>query len=177
MSSDAAATSWRSERRMLPKLPSVLLMLLALACGDDALAAGSMSPAAQVRLFASRRSLLYAGWTLAEWAGIAERMETGPTGTNPPPETRLWRQANRQRQTGDFSSARATLHAILGLPSIGTPAVLAAWRALRDLGEQPDPSFAHEILGVVVEFADDEERATISIVVAAYAHEAPQLVA
>jgi hypothetical protein len=58
---------------MLPKLPSVLLMLLALACGDDALAAGSNSPAARVRLFASRRSLLYAELTLAEWAGIAER--------------------------------------------------------------------------------------------------------
>jgi len=165
------------ETPMLPKLSSILLTLLALACGDDALAAGLLPPAARVQLFASRRSLLYAELTLAEWAGIAERMETGPTGTNPPPANRLWREAHRQRQTGDLSSARATLHAILGLPSIDTPAVLVAWRALRDLGEQPDPSVAREILGVVVELADDEERATISIVVATYAHEAPQLVA
>jgi hypothetical protein len=173
----AAATSERLRDSTQSKLALVLLTLFALGCGAYALAAGPIPLSARAHLFASRRNLLYGELTMADWVAITDRMEHEPGATAPSPESQCWKQANRQRQAGDLSSARATLHAIIGLPAIETPAVLIAWRALRNLGELPDPSVAREILGVVVEFAEDEESATIPIVVAAYAREAPQLVA
>src|ERR1039458_1959486 len=52
---------------------------------------------------------------------------------------------------GKKEEAISCLRSVLSLPKLETRAQLWVWSGLRELGEQPDPKSAWEILGVVVE--------------------------
>lgn len=52
---------------------------------------------------------------------------------------------------GKNAEAIATLRGVLDMPAVETRTQLWAWSSLRELGEMPEPKFAFEILGVVLE--------------------------
>jgi hypothetical protein len=60
-------------------------------------------------------------------------------------------EAAKLADEGKKEDARLRLHGILALPNLETRIQLWVWSALRELGEQPDPKLAGEILGVVIE--------------------------
>jgi hypothetical protein len=61
-------------------------------------------------------------------------------------------EAAKLAAEGNKKEAISRLHGILGLPDLETRVQLWVWSALRELGEQPDPKSAGEVLGVVIEF-------------------------
>jgi hypothetical protein len=53
--------------------------------------------------------------------------------------------------TGKKPEAIAVLRGVLDLQQLETRTILWVWSALRELGEKPDPRFAFEVLGVILE--------------------------
>jgi hypothetical protein len=59
--------------------------------------------------------------------------------------------AQRLVEVGKLQEAIECLRGVLDSPTLETRMQLWVWSALRELGENPDPKFAYEVLGVVVE--------------------------
>jgi len=59
--------------------------------------------------------------------------------------------ASKLVEVGKKEEAISRLRSVLDLPQIETRIQLWAWSALRELGEEPDPKFAFEVLGVIIE--------------------------
>jgi hypothetical protein len=59
--------------------------------------------------------------------------------------------AQRLVEEGKLHEAIVCLRVVLDSPTLETRLQLCVWSALRELGEKPDPKFAHEVLGAVVE--------------------------
>jgi hypothetical protein len=59
--------------------------------------------------------------------------------------------AHKLAVAGKRTEAVALLRGVLELPSLETRTLLWVWSGLRELGEQPEPKFAFEVLGVVLE--------------------------
>jgi hypothetical protein len=53
--------------------------------------------------------------------------------------------------SGKKTEAIAALRSVLSAPQLETRRLLWVWSGLRELGELPDPKFAFEVLGVVLE--------------------------
>ena len=62
-----------------------------------------------------------------------------------------FQRARDLRDTGDTDGARAVMRKALEMPEVETRVRLQAWHTLRELGEEPPPQHAKEVLGVVVE--------------------------
>ena len=133
-------------------------------------------------MYSSLRDFVYADhsidWTIAlildneSWLRKKEK-ESGQAPA-PDPEASLWKEAYRLQQAGDREGARVRLRALLSLPGIESRSTLNAWRALRDLGEQPEPRVAHQVLGVVFEIVDDEGPSPFLATAAAFARGSPR---
>jgi hypothetical protein len=54
-------------------------------------------------------------------------------------------------ESGKKEDAITRLRGVLDLPQLETRVQLWVWSALRELGERPDPKFAFEVLGVIIE--------------------------
>ncbi len=59
--------------------------------------------------------------------------------------------ASKLVEAGKKEEAIARLRGVLDLPQLETRIQLWVWSALRELGEKPDPKFALEVLGVIIE--------------------------
>jgi len=59
--------------------------------------------------------------------------------------------ASKLVEAGKKGEAVARLRRVLDLPQLETRIQLWVWSALRELGEKPDPKFALEVLGVIIE--------------------------
>jgi len=59
--------------------------------------------------------------------------------------------AHKLLAAGKKETAIAVLRGVLEMPSLETRTLLWVWSGLRELGEKPDPKFAFEVLGVVLE--------------------------
>src|SRR6202050_1881199 len=59
--------------------------------------------------------------------------------------------AQRLVEDGKLREAIACLRRAMDSPTLETRTLLWVWSALRELGEKPDPKFAYEVLGVIVE--------------------------
>src|SRR6266699_4530093 len=59
--------------------------------------------------------------------------------------------ASKLVEAGKKEEAIARLRGVLDLPQLETRIQLWVWSALRELGEKPDPKFAFEVLGVIIE--------------------------
>ena len=60
-------------------------------------------------------------------------------------------EASALVEAGKKAEAVARLRSVLELPQLETRLQLWVWSALRELGEKPDPKFAFEVLGVIIE--------------------------
>jgi len=60
--------------------------------------------------------------------------------------------ASRLVDAGKKAEAIALLRSILDTPKLETRIQLWVWSALRELGQSPDPKFAYEVLGAIIEF-------------------------
>jgi hypothetical protein len=103
-----------------------------------------------------------------------KKPEGGQAPASPDRETALWKEAYRLQQAGDREGARAGLHAILSLPDLESRSALNAWRALRDLGEKPEPQVARQVLGVVFEIVDNQGPKPFLATAAAFARGSPR---
>jgi hypothetical protein len=54
-------------------------------------------------------------------------------------------------EAGKREDAIAGLRRVLDMPELETRIVLWTWSALRELGERPDPKFAFQVIGTVIE--------------------------
>jgi hypothetical protein len=61
-------------------------------------------------------------------------------------------EASKLVDAGKKEEAVATLRRILDTPNLEIRIQLWVWSALRELGQTPDPKFANEVLGAVIEF-------------------------
>lgn len=90
------------------------------------------------------RQMLFASQSLEEMAArIRTDGQQGPVAA--------LAQAASLARNGQHDAARALLHTLVADSTLETRAILWAWRGLRDLGEAPAPSIAHEVLGIVLE--------------------------
>lgn len=62
-----------------------------------------------------------------------------------------FQRARDMRDTGDLKAAKEAIRKILQMPDVETRICLQAWHTLRELGEEPPPGEAKDVLGVVVE--------------------------
>jgi hypothetical protein len=60
--------------------------------------------------------------------------------------------ASKLVDAGKKDEAIALLRSILDTPKLETRIQLWVWSALRELGQAPDPKFAYEVLGAIIEF-------------------------
>jgi len=60
-------------------------------------------------------------------------------------------EAEKARTSGESAKAIASLQAVLAMPNLDSRMYLEAWQALRNLGVNPPPDQAKDLLGVVVE--------------------------
>jgi hypothetical protein len=90
------------------------------------------------------RQMLFASQSLAEQV---KRMRLN----GPPNPLQSAADAYNLLITGRKSEAIAVLRGVLDAPQLETRAILWVWSALRELGEKPDPQFAFEVLGVILE--------------------------
>ncbi len=59
--------------------------------------------------------------------------------------------AAKLAEGGRKKEAVALLRGVLDMPQLETRILLWVWTALREFGEKPDPKFAFEVLGVIIE--------------------------
>ena len=76
---------------------------------------------------------------------------------------------------GDPDAARSSLSEILRLPDIETRLTLSCWHLLRELGHEPPPDVADQILGVVVDVAAEGDGMITTV--AGYVDGTPRLLA
>jgi ankyrin repeat protein len=93
-----------------------------------------------------------------------------------PPEDRkrLFLSAWAHRDLGDLESARSSLRDVLPLVEHDTRTLLSVWHLLRQMGEEPPPAVADEVLGVILE---DHSPDGILVITAAFADGTPRLLA
>jgi hypothetical protein len=70
--------------------------------------------------------------------------------------------ASKLVEAGKKEEAIARLRGVLDLPQLETRIQLWVWSALRELGEKPDPKFAFEVLGVVIEMPSGDSYDTLA---------------
>ncbi|HEV8196337.1 MAG TPA: hypothetical protein VGP87_06830 [Gemmatimonadales bacterium] len=92
----------------------------------------------------SLREVLFGDLPIRRWAG---------SGTAEPWVS--FRHAADLIEAGDVATARQQLYSIIGLPHLESRHYLEAWAALRELGEQPRPSVAKHLYGVVLDVPMD----------------------
>ncbi len=70
--------------------------------------------------------------------------------------------ASKLVEAGKKEEGIARLRSVLDLPQLETRIQLWAWSALRELGEKPDPKFAFEVLGVIIEMPSGDGYDTLA---------------
>ena len=70
--------------------------------------------------------------------------------------------ASQLVEEGRKDAAIARLRGVFEMPDLETRAVLWTWSALRELGENPDPKLAFEVLGVVMEIPSGDSYDTLA---------------
>lgn len=77
--------------------------------------------------------------------------------------TSLFTEAYLETLDGDVEAAKRCLRKIVDQPDPFTYDVLQAWKFLRDLGGEPNPAVADQVLGVIVEVVTDEPKARTTV--------------
>ncbi|HEX5180296.1 MAG TPA: hypothetical protein VFW04_13260 [Gemmatimonadaceae bacterium] len=90
------------------------------------------------------RELLFGDYPLEAWAPGGDAPRTGE------PWTRF-ADALARRERGDVTGARNALAEIVRQPGLESRHRVQAWHALRDLGQDPPPTEAKHVYGVVVD--------------------------
>jgi len=70
--------------------------------------------------------------------------------------------ASKLIEAGKKSEAVARLRGVLDLPELETRIHLWVWSALREQGQKPDPKFAFEVLGVIIEMPSGDGYDTLA---------------
>ena len=136
---------------MKPGLATAVLTLLVLAIFALCFLALASRPAAT-----SLRELLFADDPLAKTAELGRGEK--PAADSP---FRGFAAAQAQLRAGKVEEAKKELRPLLTNPE--TRIQLWAWRALRELGEKPDPQTAARVQGVVCELSNEAGVGTIAV--------------
>jgi len=70
--------------------------------------------------------------------------------------------ASKLVDAGKKAEAVTSLRSVLELPELETRAQLWTWTALREMGEKPDPKFAFEVLGAIIEMPSGDGYDTLA---------------
>lgn len=108
-------------------------------------APASSTPPAANDTSAQMRELLFGDLPLERWTGDS----TGAPWSE-------FARAQTLLQNGDKTGATAVLQGIVQMSDVESRHTLQAWHFLRELGVQPPPEIAKQVLGVVIEVGMDK---------------------
>lgn len=131
----------------MKKLLALLMALLPGLAKPDGNKLGSENDPVRQMLFASQ--------------GLKEQVERiHPSGSPGPFQVII--DASKLVDDGKKAEAVALLRGILDTPELEIRIVLWIWSALRELGTSPEPKYAYEVLGVIVEFPSGDSYDTLA---------------
>jgi hypothetical protein len=129
-----------SKLTCLKNMKRLLAALSALLVGPAKADDGAKLGSEQDRI----RQMLFASQSLKEQVGCLDsNTPNGPF--------RLTIEASKLIEGGQRDEAKTRLREILAMPDLETRTILWTWSSLREVGENPDPKLAFEVLGVVLE--------------------------
>jgi tetratricopeptide (TPR) repeat protein len=112
------------------------------------------------------RQLFFADQPLEQHVGTRPEMATIDPASPVEAESdwsRLFMLALARQRQGDEDGARQALFRVANMANVETRVQLWAWKGLQDLGVQPDPASAREVLGVVIEIAMEQGLDTLAV--------------